>query len=118
MRETPIEVVDFNTKVTATQPADDARVATASHARINQFLIAHGSLMIRPSIDARDTVSDVVRAYPHTAVVFKTFGIDTYWDGAASLDFAARRHNVDIDALLAALHSVAGQPPENPTGAK
>jgi iron-sulfur cluster repair protein YtfE (RIC family) len=72
--------------------------------------------MIRPSIDARDTVSDVVRAYPHTAVVFKTFGIDTYWDGAASLDFAARRHNVHIDALLAALHAVAAQRPENPTG--
>jgi nitrite reductase (NO-forming) len=38
-RGTSIEVVDFGTKVTATEPAYDARIAPASRARIKEFII-------------------------------------------------------------------------------
>jgi nitrite reductase (NO-forming) len=38
-RGTSIEVVDFGTRVTATRPAYDARVAPASDARIKEFII-------------------------------------------------------------------------------
>jgi nitrite reductase (NO-forming) len=38
-RETTIEVVDFGTRVTATRPAYDARLAPVSNARIKEFII-------------------------------------------------------------------------------
>ena len=66
--------------------------------------------MVIPSIDARDTVNDVLRAHPQTVSVFKTFGIDACCGGAASLDLAARRHGVVLDELLAALHVVILHP--------
>jgi iron-sulfur cluster repair protein YtfE (RIC family) len=51
------------------------------------------------------TVNDVMRWYPQTLSVFDAFGIDACCGGAASLDEAARRDGVALDALLAALGS-------------
>lgn len=73
--------------------------------------------MTNLSIDARTTVNDVVLAYPQTVSVFKTFGIDACCGGAKSLDEAARRHGVDLDALLHALYSITSPACECETGA-
>jgi iron-sulfur cluster repair protein YtfE (RIC family) len=61
--------------------------------------------MTRWDPDGSMTVNDVMRWYPQTLSVFDAFGIDACCGGAASLDEAARRDGVALDALLAALGS-------------
>jgi iron-sulfur cluster repair protein YtfE (RIC family) len=61
--------------------------------------------MTRWEPDGSMTVNDVMRWYPQTLSVFDAFGIDACCGGAASLDEAARRDGVALDALLAALGS-------------
>lgn len=63
--------------------------------------------MIDRPIDAGMTVNDMLRLYPATVSVLNAFGIDACCGGAASLDEAARRDGVDLDALLNALVAAA-----------
>lgn len=63
--------------------------------------------MINRPIDAGMTVNDMLRLYPATVSVLNAFGIDACCGGAASLDEAARRDGVDLDALLNALVAAA-----------
>ncbi len=51
-------------------------------------------------------VNDVIREEPKTIGVFTRFNIDSCCGGAASIEAAAKRDNVDLDALLQALNSV------------
>jgi len=59
--------------------------------------------MINRPIDAGITVNEMLRLHPATVSVLNAFGIDACCGGAASLDEAARRDGVDLDALLNAL---------------
>jgi iron-sulfur cluster repair protein YtfE (RIC family) len=52
-------------------------------------------------------VNEVIRNHPATVAVFAAHGIDSCCGGAAPLDEAARRHAVDLDALMAELASAA-----------
>lgn len=54
-------------------------------------------------IDPTLTVNDVIARDPETLGVFTTFGIDACCGGAKTVEEAARRHGIDLDALLAAL---------------
>jgi len=49
-------------------------------------------------------VNDVIREEPKTITVFTRFNIDSGCGGAASIEAAAKRDNVDLDALLQALN--------------
>ena len=59
--------------------------------------------MINRPIDAGMSVNEMLRLYPATVSVLNAFGIDACCGGAASLDEAASRDGVDLDALLSAL---------------
>ena len=61
----------------------------------------------RPRVDATWTVNDVLRHHPAAARVFNGFGVDACCGGAQSLDAAAREADVDVGALLTALHMAA-----------
>jgi regulator of cell morphogenesis and NO signaling len=63
--------------------------------------------MIHRPIDAGITVNEMLRLYPGTVSVLNAFGIDACCGGAASLDEAARRDGVDLNALLSALVAAA-----------
>ena len=54
-------------------------------------------------IDAGWTVNDVVRAFPSAVAVLSQFGIDACCGGPRTLDEAARRHGIPLEALVAAL---------------
>jgi regulator of cell morphogenesis and NO signaling len=58
-------------------------------------------------IDRAWTVNDVLLRHPRSAAVFARFGIDACCGGANPLEEVARRHRLDADALLAALHEAA-----------
>ena len=55
------------------------------------------------SWSAASTVNDVVRLYPPTLSVFRSFGIDSCCGGALSLTEAAARHGVELEVLETAL---------------
>jgi len=61
--------------------------------------------MTTRAIGASATVNDVLRLYPETVSVFNAFGIDACCGGAASLREAARRDQVDLAELIAALEA-------------
>jgi iron-sulfur cluster repair protein YtfE (RIC family) len=61
-------------------------------------------------IQPTSKVNEVIRMYPTTVSVFAAHGIDSCCGGAAPLEEAARRHGVDLDALLAELERVAAEP--------
>jgi iron-sulfur cluster repair protein YtfE (RIC family) len=63
---------------------------------------------VRPQIHARMTVNETVRANPATLAVFAQAGIDTCCGGALPVEEAARRHGIELDALLRALTAAAG----------
>ena len=54
-------------------------------------------------IDPTLTVNDVIARNPETLGIFKAFGVDACCGGAKTVEEAARRHGIDLDALLAAL---------------
>jgi regulator of cell morphogenesis and NO signaling len=58
-------------------------------------------------IDPTLTVNDVIARDPETLGIFKTFGIDACCGGAKTVEEVARRHGIDLDALLAALEGRA-----------
>jgi regulator of cell morphogenesis and NO signaling len=59
------------------------------------------------TIDPSATVNEILVQYPATVSVFNTFGIDACCGGDADLAEAACRDGADVNALLAALDSVA-----------
>jgi regulator of cell morphogenesis and NO signaling len=59
------------------------------------------------AITADTTVNEASTQFPATLRVFSEWGIDACCGGAKPLAEVARRHNFDLDALLAALHEAA-----------
>lgn len=49
------------------------------------------------------TVNDLIAAHPGTVAVFNRLGIDACCGGAATVEEAARRDEVEVEALLEAL---------------
>ena len=58
------------------------------------------------TIDTAATVNEILAQHPTTVSVFNRLGIDACCGGNASLDEAARRDGVDLDALIAALDAI------------
>jgi MarR family transcriptional regulator, lower aerobic nicotinate degradation pathway regulator len=56
-------------------------------------------------IEPGATVNEVLLRHPELAPVFKTYSIDTCCGGAVALESVARRHGIDIEALLTALEN-------------
>ena len=59
----------------------------------------------RIAISAEETLNAVVARYPQALPVLSQFGLGTCCGGALSLRMAARHHDLDLDALLAALQA-------------
>jgi regulator of cell morphogenesis and NO signaling len=59
-------------------------------------------------IDPAATVNQVVHEHPSTVTVFARHHIDSCCGGGLPVEEAARRHGVDLDALLAELARSAG----------
>ena len=57
------------------------------------------------AIDAEDTLNTIVACYHQTLPVLQGFGLDTCCGGALPLRTAAEHHNLDLEALLAALRA-------------
>ena len=55
------------------------------------------------TLDTRMTVNEIVARYAETIPVFNRFGMDTCCGGGVSVDQAARREGVEVEAVLAAL---------------
>jgi DNA-binding MarR family transcriptional regulator len=56
-------------------------------------------------IEPRATVNEVLLRHPELAPVFNAYSIDTCCGGAVPLDSVARRHGIDLEALLTALEN-------------
>ena len=54
------------------------------------------------TLDTRMTVNEIVARYAETIPVFNRFGMDTCCGGGVSVDEAARREGVEVEAVLAA----------------
>jgi iron-sulfur cluster repair protein YtfE (RIC family) len=61
-----------------------------------------------PELDCTLTVRHVIERYPATRAVFDRFGLDACCGGGASVEQAARLHDVDSAALCTALRAAAG----------
>ena len=59
--------------------------------------------MTTKTIEPSMTVNDVLLRHPATAAVFKAYHIDACCGGAVALESVARRHAIDLDALITAL---------------
>ncbi len=64
------------------------------------------TLIIDPSM----TVNEIVTRYPATVAVFNRFGVDSCCGGGVPLADAARRDEVDLDAIVEALRAAVAQP--------
>lgn len=53
------------------------------------------------------TVNAVIARYPEAIPVFARFGIDACCGGPRTVQDAASRHGIDLDALTTALRAVA-----------
>jgi regulator of cell morphogenesis and NO signaling len=53
------------------------------------------------------TVNETIARFPATMAVFNRFGIDTCCGGGVTIEEAARRDGLDLDALLDALAAAA-----------
>ena len=61
--------------------------------------------MTQQRIDAAWTVNELLHRHPDKVSVLHSFGIDACCGGALSLEEAARRHGVELVAVLRALES-------------
>ncbi len=66
-------------------------------------------MSIERSIDPNSTLSEIVRRYPAARGVFNAHGLDTCCGGGLPVAEAARRHGLDLAALVAALEQVAAE---------
>ena len=62
-----------------------------------------------PRFDASTLVDDALVRYPHTAIVFNAFGIDTCCGGGRSLAEAAQDDGVKVEVLLSALRDAVAR---------
>ena len=61
------------------------------------------------SIDANETLNELVARAPATLPVLQRFGLDTCCGGALSLAFAAQHHGLNLAELLTALREAMGE---------
>lgn len=52
-------------------------------------------------------VNDVIKRYPKTLTVFGKFNIDSCCGGGVSIETAAKRDGVDVEAMVRELNKVA-----------
>jgi regulator of cell morphogenesis and NO signaling len=57
------------------------------------------------TIDAADSLNAIVARYPQALPVLKRFGLDTCCGGALPLRTVVQHHDLDLDELIAALHT-------------
>lgn len=57
------------------------------------------------------TVNNMILLHPRTVTVFETYGIDSCCGGALPIEEVARKHGLDLDALMAELREVAEEAP-------
>jgi regulator of cell morphogenesis and NO signaling len=62
------------------------------------------------NLDATMTVNQVIQASPETLPIFKGLGIDTCCGGALTLEAAAARQGMTLQALFDALREPANLP--------
>jgi len=55
------------------------------------------------AIGPQDTLNQIITSHPEALPVLHEFGLDTCCGGALPLEEAARRHGLELDALLRAL---------------
>src|SRR5690606_32505873 len=60
------------------------------------------------------TVNTVMLLHPRTVAVFDRYGIDSCCGGALPIEEVARKHGLDLDALMAELDEAAGPAAERP----
>ncbi len=63
-------------------------------------------------VDGKTTVRELVGRYPHTRPVFEEHGIDYCCGGGQSLANAAKKHGLELPALVAALEKALQSPPQ------
>jgi regulator of cell morphogenesis and NO signaling len=61
-----------------------------------------------PRISARMSVNQTVSLYPATITIFAHAGIDTCCGGSLPIEEAAKRHGIELRALLSSLETAAG----------
>lgn len=60
-------------------------------------------------LDPSLTINEIVSQHPATAACFNRFGFDTCCGGGVTVQEAARRDGVDLDAVLADLRRALEQ---------
>ena len=60
-------------------------------------------------LDPTRTINEIIVQYPGTIAVFNHFGFDTCCGGGVSVEEAARRDGLDVDAVLAELRRALEQ---------
>jgi regulator of cell morphogenesis and NO signaling len=55
------------------------------------------------------TVNTAILLHPRTVAVFDRYGIDSCCGGALPIEEVAKRHALDLDALMAELREAAGE---------
>ena len=60
-------------------------------------------------LDPGLTINEIVARHPETVACFNRFGFDTCCGGGVSVEEAARRDGVDVDAVLAELRRAMEQ---------
>lgn len=66
--------------------------------------------MPTPTIDPAATINETITRHPETVGVFTQFGLDACCGGAHAIQEAARRHRLELPALLAALEDAVAEP--------
>lgn len=64
---------------------------------------------IPTTIDAGETLNELVARAPEALPVLQRFGLDTCCGGALTLAVAAQHHGLEIAELLAALREALGE---------
>lgn len=57
-----------------------------------------------PRLDTTMTINEIVARFAETIPVFNRFGMDTCCGGGVTVEEAARRDDIEVEAVLAALH--------------
>ncbi|HEX7091336.1 MAG TPA: DUF542 domain-containing protein [Longimicrobiales bacterium] len=55
------------------------------------------------------TVNTAILLHPRTVAVFDRYGIDSCCGGALPIEEVAKRHSLDLDALMAELREAVGE---------
>ena len=60
------------------------------------------------AISAEMTVGDIARTWPETMKIFARYKVDPCCGAAHSLEFVARKHGLNLGAILEQLNDIAG----------